>query len=140
MNIKLAKFSKFVGTYGRWKIPNISLIFYSPIVLDRSNYITKLRVKETLQVAKRQPQLNAVSQPLSVFLLNVYLSFLSFQRLFVTINGLVFGLILLLHEMCFVFDLCLCCISCLCSAVTTRRLWDCSLSLHHTAIQVFFST
>ena len=44
--------------------------FDSPIILDRSNYSTKLRIKETLHIAKRQPQLNVDSQSLSLFLFN----------------------------------------------------------------------
>ena len=44
--------------------------FYSPFISDRSNYSTKLRIKETLHIAKRQPQLNVGSQSLSLFLLN----------------------------------------------------------------------
>ena len=44
--------------------------FDSPIILDRSNYTTKLRIKETLHIAKRQPQLNVDSQLLSRFLFN----------------------------------------------------------------------
>ena len=44
--------------------------FDSPIILDRSNYSTKLRIKETLHIAKRQPQLNVDSQSLSLYLFN----------------------------------------------------------------------
>ena len=32
-----------------------TVIFNSPIILYRSNYSTKLRIKETLHIAKRQP-------------------------------------------------------------------------------------
>ena len=42
----------------------------SPIILDRSNYSTKLPIKEMLHTAKCQPQLNVDSQSLSLFLFN----------------------------------------------------------------------
>ena len=48
--------------------PKHTVNFDSPIILDRSNYSTKLRIKETLYIAKRQPQLNVDSQSLSLFL------------------------------------------------------------------------
>ena len=35
--------------------PKHTVNFDSPIILDRSNCSTKLRVKETLYIAKRQP-------------------------------------------------------------------------------------
>ena len=44
--------------------------FDSPIILDRSNYSTKLHIKETLHIAKCQPQLNVDGQSLSLFLFN----------------------------------------------------------------------
>ena len=44
--------------------------FDSPTILDRSNYSTKLRIKETLHIAKHQPQFNVDSQVLSLFLFN----------------------------------------------------------------------
>ena len=44
--------------------------FDSPIILDRSDHFTKLHVKETLHIAKLQPQLNVDSQSLSLFLFN----------------------------------------------------------------------
>ena len=44
--------------------------FDSPIILDRGTCRTKLHVKETLHFAKRQPQLNADSQSLSLILFN----------------------------------------------------------------------
>ena len=52
--------------------PKRTVNFDSPIILDRSSYSTKLRIKETLHIAKRQPQLpvNVDSQSLSLFLFN----------------------------------------------------------------------
>ena len=50
--------------------PKHTVKFDLPIILDRSNYSTKLRIKETLHIAKRQPQLNVDSQSLSLFLFN----------------------------------------------------------------------
>ena len=50
--------------------PKLTVNFDSPIILDRSNNCTKLRIKETLHVAKRQPQLNVDRQSLSLFLYN----------------------------------------------------------------------
>ena len=50
--------------------PKHSVNFDSPTILDRSNYSAKLRIKETLHIAKRQPQLNVNSQSLSLFLFN----------------------------------------------------------------------
>ena len=50
--------------------PKHTVNFDSPIILDRSNYSTKLHIKETLHIAKRQPQLNVDSQSLSLFLFN----------------------------------------------------------------------
>ena len=50
--------------------PKHTVNFDSPIILDRSNYSTKLRIKETLHIAKRQLQLNVYSQSLSPFLFN----------------------------------------------------------------------
>ena len=50
--------------------PKHNVNFDSPIILDRSNYSTELRIKETLHIAKRQPQLNVGSQSLSLFLFN----------------------------------------------------------------------
>ena len=44
--------------------------FDSPIISDKSNYSTKLRIKETLRIAKRQTQSNVDSQSLSLFLFN----------------------------------------------------------------------
>ena len=53
------------------KNPKHTVNFDSSIILNRSNYSTKLRIKETLHIAKRQPQLNVDSQSLSPFLFNV---------------------------------------------------------------------
>ena len=50
--------------------PKHTVNFDSPIILEKSNYNTKLRIKETLHIAKRQPQLNVDSQSLSLFLFN----------------------------------------------------------------------
>ena len=50
--------------------PKHPVNFDSPIILDRNNYSTKLRIKETLHIAKRHPQLNVDSQSLSLFLFN----------------------------------------------------------------------
>ena len=44
--------------------------FDSPIISDKSNYSTKLRINETLRIAKRQTQSNVDSQSLSLFLFN----------------------------------------------------------------------
>ena len=44
--------------------------FDSLIILDRNNYRKKMRIKETLHVAKSQSQLNVNSQLLSLFLFN----------------------------------------------------------------------
>ena len=51
------------------KNPKHSVNFQSPIILDRSNHCTILRIKETIHTAKRQPQLNVDSQSLSLFYL-----------------------------------------------------------------------
>ena len=50
--------------------PKHTVNFDSPLILDRSNYSTKLCIKETLHIAKRQTQLNVDSQSLSLFLFN----------------------------------------------------------------------
>ena len=52
------------------KNPKHTVNFDSPIILDRSNYSTKLCIKEMLHIAKRQPQLNIDSQSLSLYLFN----------------------------------------------------------------------
>ena len=38
--------------------PNHEINFDSPKILDRSNHVTKLRIKETLHNSKTEPQLN----------------------------------------------------------------------------------
>ena len=50
--------------------PKHTVNFDSPIILDRSNYNTKLRTKEMLHIAKRQAKFNVDSQSLSLFLFN----------------------------------------------------------------------
>ena len=50
--------------------PKHTVNFDSLIILDRSNYSTKLHIKEIQHIAKRQPQLNVDSQSLSLFLFN----------------------------------------------------------------------
>ena len=50
--------------------PKHTVNFDSPLILDRSNHCTKLRIKETLHIAKRQSQLNVGCQSLSLFLFN----------------------------------------------------------------------
>ena len=44
--------------------------FESPTIFNRSNYSTKLGLKETLRIAKCQPHLNVDSRSLSLFLFN----------------------------------------------------------------------
>ena len=51
--------------------PKHAVNFVSPIILERSNCRIKLCIKEMLNIAKRQPQLNINSQLLSLFLFNV---------------------------------------------------------------------
>ena len=38
--------------------PNDKINFNSPKILDRSNHVTKLRIKDTLHISKTEPQLN----------------------------------------------------------------------------------
>ena len=38
--------------------PNDEINFNSPKILDRSNHVTKLRIKDTLHISKTEPQLN----------------------------------------------------------------------------------
>ena len=53
------------------KIPNtLSILTHPSFWREVYNYSTKLRIKETLHIAKRQPQLNVDSQSLSLFLFN----------------------------------------------------------------------
>ena len=50
------------------KNPKRTVDFDLPIILDGSNYSSKLRIKEKLRIVKPQSQLNADSQSLSLFL------------------------------------------------------------------------
>ena len=50
--------------------PNHEINFDSPKILDRSNHVTKLRIKETLHISKTEPQLNVDNQSLSLYLFN----------------------------------------------------------------------
>ena len=50
--------------------PKYAVNFHSPINLERNNHCIKSRIKETLHVAKRQPQLNVESQSLSLLRFN----------------------------------------------------------------------
>ena len=44
--------------------PNHEINFDSTKILDRSNHVTKLRMKETLHISKTEPQLNVDNQSL----------------------------------------------------------------------------
>ena len=48
--------------------PNHEINFDSPKILDRSNQVTKLRIKETLRISKTEPQLNVDNQSLPLYL------------------------------------------------------------------------
>ena len=50
--------------------PNHAINFDSPKILDRSNHVTKLRIKETLHISKTEPQLNVDNQSLPLYLFN----------------------------------------------------------------------
>ena len=50
--------------------PNHEIDFDSPKILDRSNHVTKLRIKETLHISKTKPQLNVDYQFLPLYLFN----------------------------------------------------------------------
>ena len=50
--------------------PNHEINFDSPKILDRSNQVTKLRIKETLHNSKTEPQLNVDNQSLPLYLFN----------------------------------------------------------------------
>ena len=50
--------------------PNHVINFDSPKILDRSNHVTKLRIKETLHISKTEPQLNVDNQSLPLYLFN----------------------------------------------------------------------
>ena len=114
------------------KNPKHTVNFASPIILIRSNHCTKLRIKETLHIAKRQPQLMLIVNHCHYFYL--MLDIFSFTGYLYCYIVSYLALILLLCEMCFAFDIfALCCILCLRSAVTTHRWRDCSLSLYHIA-------
>ena len=44
--------------------------FDSPKILDKSNQVTKLRIKETLYISKTEPQMNVDNQSLPLYLFN----------------------------------------------------------------------
>ena len=50
--------------------PNHEINFDSPKILDRSNHVTKLRIKETLYIFKTEPQLNVGNQSLPLYIFN----------------------------------------------------------------------
>ena len=50
--------------------PNHEINFYSPKILDRSNQVTKLRIKETLHISKTESQLIVDNQSLPLYLFN----------------------------------------------------------------------
>ena len=50
--------------------PNHKINFDSLKILDRSNQVTKLRIKETLHISKTEPQLNVNNQSLPLYLFN----------------------------------------------------------------------
>ena len=50
--------------------PNHVINFDSPKISDRSNHVTKLRIKETLHISKTEPQLNVDNQSLPLYLFN----------------------------------------------------------------------
>ena len=50
--------------------PNYQINFDSPKILDRCNHVTKLRIKETFQISKTEPQLNVDNQSLPLYLFN----------------------------------------------------------------------
>ena len=53
--------------------PNHEINFDSPKILDRSNHVTKLRIKETLHISKTKAQLNVDNRSLSLYLFMAYL-------------------------------------------------------------------
>ena len=50
--------------------PSHEINFDSSKILDRSNHVTKLRIKETLHISKTELQLNVDNQSLSLYLFN----------------------------------------------------------------------
>ena len=50
--------------------PNHEIKLDSPKILDRSNHVTKLSIKETLHISKTEPQLNVDNQSLPLYLFN----------------------------------------------------------------------
>ena len=50
--------------------PNHEINFDSPKILDRSNQVTKLRIKKTLHISKTEPQLNVENRSLPLYLFN----------------------------------------------------------------------
>ena len=50
--------------------PNHEINFDSPKILDRSNQVTKLCIKETLHNSKIEPQLDVDNQSLPLYLFN----------------------------------------------------------------------
>ena len=50
--------------------PNHKINLDSSKILDRSNKVTKLRIKETLHFSKTEPQLNIDDQSLPLYLFN----------------------------------------------------------------------
>ena len=51
--------------------PNHEINFDPPKILDRSNQVTKLCIKETLHISKIEPQLDVDNQSLPLYLFNV---------------------------------------------------------------------
>ena len=49
---------------------NHEINFDSPKILDRSNHVTKLRIKETLYIFITEPQLNVGNQSLPLYIFN----------------------------------------------------------------------
>ena len=49
---------------------NHEINFDSPKILDRSDHVSKLRIKETLHISKTESQLNVNNQSLPLYLFN----------------------------------------------------------------------
>ena len=50
--------------------PNHEINFESPKILDKSNHVTKLRIKETFYISETEPPLNVDNQSLPLYLFN----------------------------------------------------------------------
>ena len=50
--------------------PNHEINYNSPKILDRSNQVTKLRIKKNLHISKTEPQLNVENRSLPLYLFN----------------------------------------------------------------------